>query len=43
MRVTISIGGAFPSPYQYAEFLEREGCLEQHHFVYAPMAAQGQV
>ena len=29
MRVTISIGGAFPSPYQYAEFLEQAGCLER--------------
>lgn len=29
VRVTISIGGAFPSPYQYAEFLEREGYLER--------------
>jgi glycosyltransferase involved in cell wall biosynthesis len=27
--MTISIGGAFPSPYQYAEFLEQEGCLER--------------
>jgi glycosyltransferase involved in cell wall biosynthesis len=29
MKVTISIGGPFPTPFRLAEFLEREGCLER--------------
>ena len=29
MKVTISIGGPFPTPYRLAEFLEQRGCLER--------------
>jgi glycosyltransferase involved in cell wall biosynthesis len=29
MKVTISVGGPFPTPFRLAEFLEREDCLER--------------
>ncbi len=29
MKITVSIGAAFPTPFRFAEFLKREGCLER--------------
>lgn len=29
MKITISVGGPFPTPFRLAEFLEREDCLER--------------